>query len=283
MKIKSLIPIAVIIALVAGLVGYRVLSRPQTVVGSAATGRRLAFSEVDHSEFDALLQKYVDQRGLVAYKKWKANAEDTAALDRYLSHLGEVDRSRPAPREAELAYWINAYNALTIKGILEVYPTTSIQKHASAFKYDPTLKYNLWFDLHLRVGERDYNLTEIEHEVLRPMGEPRIHFGLVCAARGCPPLRNRAYRADNLDESLSDNARRFFVREEAFQALEDSRTVLISDLLKWYGTDFAPTPAEQMRKLRPYLPEPETLGWLDDGSPIKVEYLIYDWDLNEQP
>jgi hypothetical protein len=280
---KWLVGIALVTLLIAGALGYRVLSRPQLVVGGSLTGKRVAFTDIDHSSYDALLQKYVDRRGLVAYARWKANAEDRAALDAYLSHLGEADPDRPASRQATLAYWINAYNALTIKGILDVYPTTSIRKHASPVKYDPTLKTNLWFDLHLRVGERRYNLTEIEHEVLRRMGEPRIHFALVCASRGCPPLRNHAYRADNVDDFLGGNARTFFAAEENFIASEDIRTLQISEILKWYAADFGATPQQQIHLLRPYFPETDTLGWLEDGKPIKIEYLSYDWDLNDQP
>lgn len=264
-----------------GLAAWRTLTRTQVTVGGNGTAARIALGDVDHSAFDALLQKYVDRQGLVAYARWKAEAADVQALDDYLAHLASADPEQAASRPAQLAYWINAYNALTLKGILGVYPTSSIRNHASPVKYDPRLKQNLWFDLYLQAGSRKVNLTEIEHQILRPMGDPRIHFGLVCASRGCPPLRQNAYTPANVEAELDANARRFFGREENFQAYEDTRTIHVSELLKWFAEDFGKTPADGVRSLRRFYPEPDTLTWID-REPLKIEYLTYEWDLNDQ-
>jgi hypothetical protein len=277
------IVVAALLALIAGLIGYRMFHRPTTVVGVSPTDvPRASLTAVDHSAFDALLQKYVDRQGFVAYAGWKADPGDVKALDDYLAQLGRVDLAAAASRAAQLAYWINAYNALTLKGVLGVYPTDSIRSHASALRYDPRLKVNLWYDLYLQAGDRQVNLTDIEHKILRPMGDPRIHFGLVCASRGCPPLRMRAYTADNVEAALDDNARRFFAREENFQADSENRSLHFSELLKWYDTDFGRTSEEVVQRVRPFLPEAETLDWLDRGG-FRVEYdLRYEWDLNDQ-
>jgi len=253
------------------------LARHREQVGEAAlAGERPALAAVDHSALDALLKKHVDEQGMVAYRAWKASEQDRKALDDYLAYLGSVDTSSPAPTTAQLAYWINMYNALTIKGILREYPTTSIRNHTPVVG-----GYNIWRDLLLWVDGKSYSLEDIEHKVLRKMGEPRIHFALVCASKGCPPLLNRAYTTAQLEEQLSANARRFFAQPRNFQVDERSRTVHISELLDWYGTDFAPTPAEQLRVLRPAFPASDTLAWLESGN-ITVKYLEYDWSLNDQ-
>jgi hypothetical protein len=231
-------------------------------------------ADLDHSAYDALLQRYVNDQGRVAYAAWKASAADVTALDDYLARLGCVNRARPAPSAAQLAYWVNAYNAVTLRGILREYPTTSIRNHTAKYGY------NLWKDLLLWVDGAEYSLDDVEHAVLRKMGEPRIHFAIVCASVGCPPLRNRAYTAADLDRQLTANAGRFFANPNNFRADAATRTVFLSQLLQWYGTDFGPTPAEQLRVLRRYLPSAETLDWLDGGA--SVRYLDYDWGLNDQ-
>ncbi|MCI0460108.1 MAG: DUF547 domain-containing protein [Gemmataceae bacterium] len=260
---------------IAVFAGGGLLAGSKVLVGRPCTEPdRPSVGKVSHDAFDTLLQKYVDDHGMVTYARWKENTKDIAALDEYLESLSCVDLASPAATEERLAFWINAYNAVTLKGILREYPTTSIRNHTAKLA-----GYNIWKDLCLWVDGKEYSLEDIEHKVLRQMGEPRIHFALVCASRGCPPLANRAYTAAGLVEQLTANARRFFAQPTNFQT--DSRTVHVSQLLKWYGTDFAATPVEQLRLLRPYLPSAENLTWMDRGS-FPVRYLDYDWALNDR-
>jgi hypothetical protein len=235
---------------------------------------RPSLAEVDHSSFDWLLRKYVDERGLVAYARWKAGADDLRALNEYLTRAGSVDLNKAAPKSAQLAYWINLYNALTLAGILREYPTSSIRNHTSRFG-----GYNIWKDLLIWVDGRQLSLEAIEHSILRKMGEPRIHLALVCASRGCPPLWNRAYPAEGLDQQLTANGRRFLARPENFRAAAGSREVCISKLFEWYGTDFAATPAGQLQALASMLPA--GTGWVTQRG-VRVCYLDYDWSLNDQ-
>jgi len=253
-------------------------SRPRVVLeGPAAELPRRSLDQVDHAPFDALLRRYVDGEGLVAYGAWKANAADLKALQEYRAGLGAVHLAQPAARSAQLAFWINLYNALTIEGILREYPTSSIRNHTA-----PVGGYNLWTDLLTTVDGKPHSLDAIEHQVLRgALGEPRIHFALVCAAKGCPPLRNEAYTTARVEEQLHDNARRFFARPANFQADAGSRTVQLSELLDWYGSDFGPTPAEQLKALRPYFPGSAKLGWVEEDG-VTLRFLEYDWALNDQ-
>lgn len=231
-------------------------------------------ADVDHSAYDALLRKYVDDRGLVAYARWKASADDMRALDDYLARAGCVDLKKPADKPAELAYWINLYNALTLKGILREYPTKSIRDHTSRFG-----GYNIWKDLLIWVDGRRLSLNDIEHSILRKMGEPRIHLAVVCASRGCPPLWNRAYSAKGLDEQLRANGRRFLARPENLRADAGAREVCLSKLFEWYGTDFGAVAAEQLKALAPMLPA--GTEWVTQPG-VRVCYLDYDWSLNDQ-
>ena len=261
---------------VALLVGPFVMAGTKVEVGApCAVPDRPSLAEVDQSAWDVLLQKYVNDRSLVAYASWKDSADDLKALDQYLNRMGCVDLSKKASKEAQLAFWINVYNALTVRGILREYPTTSIRNHTAKL-----VGYNIWKDLLIWVDGNQYSLEDIEHKILRKMGEPRIHFAIVCASIGCPPLANRSYTAKDLDSQLGTNARRFFAQSANFRADEPNQTVYISELLKWYGTDFASTPAEQMKVLHSYFPSLNNSAWIEAG--ITVKYLDYNWGLNDQ-
>ena len=140
---------------------------------------RVGFDQYDHRGFDSLLQKYVDQRGNVDYVTWQSNSQDRSILLNYLLGMKSVDTSLQASHQSEMAFWINAYNALTLEGILQLYPTKSIKDHAP-----DASGYNIWDDFKLPVGRQEYSLNDIEHKVLRKMGDPRIHFAIVCASKG---------------------------------------------------------------------------------------------------
>ena len=138
--------------------------------------QQVSIDSIDHGLWNQLLQFYVNKDGQVNYKAWKASDKGSKALDTYLATLSSANPKVQANRANKLAYWVNAYNALTVKGILREYPTTSIRNHTSE-----TGGYNLWKNLYLPVGDSHYSLDSIEHQILRKMGEPRVHFAIVCA------------------------------------------------------------------------------------------------------
>lgn len=235
--------------------------------------QRVSIDQIDHASYDQLLQKYVNDDGMVAYKAWHGNATDRKQLKDYLAHLSQASPKKPASREAKLAYWMNAYNAVTIEGILRVYPTSSIRNHTAK-----VWGYNIWKNLLLHVGEQKFSLEDIEHKVLRKMDEPRIHFAIVCASIGCPRLLNRAYVADSVEEQLATNTKDFFSRSQNLKMT--GNTLALSKIVDWYGTDFAPSPEQQVQKLVKYFPE-STQQVVSKGN-FRVSYQSYDWDLNEQ-
>jgi len=174
--------------------------------------QQISMDEIDHSTYDSLLRKYVDRDDYVNYPAWKQSSPERQSLQNYLAGLSRASTGKPGSREARLAFWINAYNAVTLEEILQVYPTTSIRNHTSRFG-----GYNIWKQLPLQVGDGRYSLHQIEHEILRKMGEPRIHFAVVCASAGCPRLLNEAYTAENLQHQLTANTKDFFSRSQNFR------------------------------------------------------------------
>ena len=254
---------------------------PGVVFAKAPQGKQwpasqqVSIDQIDHSRFDRLLQKYVDADGYVNYKAWKASATDRRELVTYLGELGRASTTKTATRQAKLAFWINAYNALTIEGILQEYPTSSIRNHTAKL-----WGYNIWKNLPLLVGNGQYSLEQIEHEILRKMGEPRIHFTIVCASVGCPRLLNRAYTTTNLESQLTLNTRDFFSRSQNLRADTARKTLDMSSILSWFATDFGKTRADQLRYLREYLPSNAQSVATHPG--VSVSFLDYDWSLNDQ-
>ena len=237
--------------------------------------QRVPLAEVDHLIWTYLVDKYVDDDGFVDYRGWKASAEDRGKLLTYLKLLSKGDPAEPTTKEGQLAFWINAYNAVTVEGILRVYPTKSIRDHTAKF-----FGYNLWEDLKLRVGAGEYSLDTIEHKVLRKLGEPRIHFAIVCASVGCPTLRDEAFVPAKVSEQLADQARDFFGRPKHFQYDAATRTVTLSKILDWFGEDFGDSPGAIMRRVEPYLPGDVREDATAAG--VTLRFRDYDWSLNEQ-
>tara|TARA_R110002049_G_scaffold2750_2_gene21456 strand:- start:239533 stop:240453 length:921 start_codon:yes stop_codon:yes gene_type:complete len=236
----------------------------------------LSMDAIDHQVWDRLLKTYVNDDGLVDYKAWKASIDDVKQLDAYLEMLSSASLSHQATRASKLAFFINAYNAVTVKGILNEYPTTSIRNHTAKL-----FGYNIWEDLQLFVSGTPLSLEAIEHQVLRKMSEPRIHFAIVCASIGCPRLLNEAYLADKLNEQLDRNAKDFFSRSRNFRYDASSQTFYLSSILNWFGEDFGDSKSARLKKISPWLP---AAGGKDQASAGtgSVKFLDYDWGLNEQ-
>jgi len=237
--------------------------------------KRHAIDKIDHTPFSDLLKKYVDADGYVDYGAWKNSAGDRRRLHAYLAELGRADTNKRSSIDVRLAFWINAYNAVTLEGILQVYPTTSIRNHTARF-----VGYNIWKELPLHVGSEQYSLEQIEHEVLRKMNEPLIHFGIVCASIGCPRLRQEAYTEENVRRHLTDNARDFFSRPKNVRADTRDGVLHLSEILSWFGSDFGSTERTQLEAIRPYLPT--SAKPLASNPNTRVRFLDYNWNLNDQ-
>ncbi|WP_173021360.1 DUF547 domain-containing protein [Lewinella sp. W8] len=227
-----------------------------TEVTTAAEPAPQAPTPPDHSAWNALLKQYVSTSGDVNYARLK-NQE--AALDAYLATLAEATPDKDWGRNASMAYWINAYNAFTVKRILDNWPVKSIMDLDGGKTWDVK-----WIDL----DGKTYSLNQIEHEILRPKyGDPRIHFAVNCAAASCPPLANRAFTASNLNGMLESLTRKF-INNGRYNQIE-AGAVKVSKIFDWYGSDFG--------DLRTYLNK-----YLDDpiAESTEIQFRDYDWSLN---
>ena len=250
---------------------------PKVSVGSAVpTNQQVSMDHINHLAWDALLRKYVDPNGRVNYRAWQSSQTDSNALTKYLSTLSTASTSIRASKPATMAYWINAYNAVTIQGILREYPTTSIRNHTARL-----YGYNIWKDLLLNVGGKQVSLNQMEHEVLRKMGEPRIHFAIVCASHSCPRLLSEAYVADKLEQQLTVNTKNFFANSENFRYDARGKRFQLSSILDWFASDFGSDQAAQLKTIARYLPDKASYQAALSNN-VKVAYLKYDWSLNDQ-
>ncbi|MCU0615512.1 MAG: DUF547 domain-containing protein [Gemmatimonadaceae bacterium] len=246
------------------------------ILCATAAASRLSAQAVSHEPFDRLLRAHV-RDGLVDYDAF-ARAPEFA---RYLAHLAATDPAR-LPRSEQLAFWINAYNAYTIAQINAHGERTSIKNINRSLGLVST--GGAWRERMATVAGVRYTLDEIEHQRIRPVfREPRIHFALVCAAIGCPPLRSEAYVGDRLDAQLDEQARQFLLRSPMKNRVDSAtNTVHLSRIFDWYGGDFAPDRAGMLRWLARYWPAGTERRVLERGQ-ARVQWTPYDWSLNRQP
>ena len=180
---------------------------------------------INHGGYDRLLKKYVDQNGLVAYEKWKGNADDRKALTTYLEQFAAGGSS--ASGSERYASLINAYNALVLNWILQNYPTESIWALKNSFK-----------EKRHKVGGEMVSLNDIENSALRPEFGYRTHAVLVCAARSCPPLQRSACTGGQLDEQCDHAYRVWLGRTDLNEFLVDKNEANVSSIFKWFKGDF---------------------------------------------
>jgi len=276
-KMSRMFQNAALAILLVAATGQIALAGSKVYVGiQNPSGGQVSMDRIDHSVWNSILRKYVDQNGMVNYRALKASSSDVKALDGYLAKLSTANTRVRAARDAQLSFWINAYNAVTMRGILREYPTTSIRNHTAK-----VWGYNIWKDLQLYVGGQPYSLEQIEHQVLRKMGEPRIHFAIVCASVGCPRLLNEAYVASKVQQQLETNAHDFFSRPQNFRYDQRNRRFEMSSILSWFGTDFGADQAAQLRTIAPWLPD-EASRQAATQNAVSLSFLDYDWSLNEQ-
>lgn len=268
---KRMIALGVLVA--AGVAFFGLDGQAEVYLGQQVSPTT-PVDRIDHSAWKRLLQKYVDEDGMVNYRSWRDNAADRQSLSDYLSHLSTADVGPESSHDGRLAFWINAYNAVTVHGILREYPTSSIRNHTPR-----VVGYNIWKHLQLYVGGRPYSLNDIEHKVLRRMEEPQIHFAIVCASIGCPRLLNEAYVPDRVHEQLDANSRDFFSRSQNFRYRDGA--IYLSSILDWFGRDFGSSQDRQLKRIANWLPQEEAQTAAKSGR-VDVRFLDYDWNLNEQ-
>lgn len=212
---------------------------------------------IDHSKWTELLKKHVSDKGNVNYKGFKS---DYTLLKLYLNSLSEKIPDDTWSKPEKLAYWINAYNAFTIKLIVDRYPIKSIKDIENA-----------WDFRFIKLEKKWYTLNDIEHKILRKMNEPSIHFAIVCASVSCPKLQNEAFFGPTMKQQLDEATTEFLIDSSKNEISEN--TIKLSKIFKWFSKDFKK--------------DGSIIDFLNKYSEItisqnaKKSYKAYNWDLNE--
>ncbi|MCM4171949.1 DUF547 domain-containing protein [Arenibacter sp. TNZ] len=228
----------------------------KTVNGSLASAANIYVIRIDHTQWTQLLKKYVTGEGKVDYKGF---LQDKSKLEDYLNSLGAQVPTNDWNVQEQLAYYINLYNAHTVKLILQNYPVKSIKDIDGA-----------WTKEFIKIGDKELSLGALEHSILRKMNEPRIHFAINCASGSCPKLLNEAYTPEKLNEQLEKVTLGFINSDN--NTISTNKLEL-SRIFKWYKSDFK---------------DGELISYIDPYTEVKIDpkakisFKEYDWNLNEQ-
>ena len=214
---------------------------------------------VSHSSWDALLSKHVTSEGKVNYDGFKT---DIAKLDKYLKLIGDNEAKTGWSQAEKKAFWLNAYNAWTIKLVLERYPVNSI-KDVSAKPWDKRF---------IKIGANTHTLNDIENKIIRrQFKDARIHFAVNCAAISCPKLSNKAFTVKNVEKELDRLTKEFF-KSDNVKLVEKSAQ--LSKIFEWYADDFIQESESVLKFVEQY-------SGMTFHPKVKVSYLDYSWKLNK--
>ncbi|WP_454061165.1 DUF547 domain-containing protein [Candidatus Nitrospira salsa] len=229
----------------------------------------------DFSKWDDLLKKYVAEVTIdgvnihaVDYQKLGKDPDYRALV----KDLEAVSLANVETKQDKLAFWINVYNVMAVKMVLDHYPVESIKDAGSFFQ-------SVWKKDVGTVGGITRTLNEIEHDILRKLGEPRIHVAIVCTSVSCPDLRKEAYTVKQLDVQLDDQMRTFLANTEKGLRVENGENrIYLSSIFKWFKEDFD-AKGGVMTFVTPFAPD-KVQATLKNEK-LHISYLDYNWDLNE--
>lgn len=232
----------------------------------------------DVALYDKILQTYVDEEGFVDYAGIKKN--EIKNIETLAKQLAEMSpNSHPdkfQTREAQMAYWFNAYNLLIVKKIVDNYPTESIKDI-----YWPGAR--VWIVDH-EVGKEELSFNNIEHDIIRPtFKDARIHYAVNCASYGCPKLQNRAFTPENVEALMNKGLKEFFESERNYKVDKDNKTIYLSAILDWFKEDFYDEDKDETVKDYLINKAPKHVADFVKANPdYEIDYIEYDWNLNEQ-
>jgi hypothetical protein len=224
----------------------------------------------DHSIWTELLQKHVSEEGQVNYRGF---IKDSLRLNEYLNLLSShaPDKKKWSDEE-QLAYWINVYNAFTVKIVTDHYPVESIKEIGG--RVNIPLVSTVWDVKFIDIGGKEIDLNTVEHGIIRKeFDEPRIHFAVNCASYSCPILLNEAYLPEKLEEQLERQTIRF-INDERFNIIKSPEEASLSKLFQWYRGDFRKDGKSVIDYVNQY-------SEIRLNADARISYLDYDWNLNE--
>ena len=227
-------------------------------------------ADFDHSKFDHILKTYVDAEGRVDYNGIAADN----TFREYMKSL-ENAKADDLSRDGQLAFWINAYNAVTIDKVIKWKPKKSVRETFVPGVWTGTKFFTS--QQHTVAGQR-LSQDDIEHEILRKrFKDPRIHFAIICASSGCPLLPQIAYTAENVQSRLEEETRKYLHSDRGLQIDYVENTMKLSKLFDWFAGDFESKAGSVTNFIKPYLDE-KAVAFLDRMP--KTSYIPYDWALN---
>lgn len=227
---------------------------------------------VDHRDWSDFLERYVatSSDGAVGVAYDEVTADDRQLLDGYLAQLQSTPVLKLTKQE-QLSYWINLYNAATVKVVLDEWPVESIRDIK-----DGLFSSGPWGAKRLKIESKEVSLNDIEHRILRPIWrDPRIHYALNCASIGCPDLISTAFTSENTEQLLNSAATTFVNDPRAINA--GSGKIIVSSIYHWFRQDFGNTDAEVLDHIRKFA-NTEVVKSLEGIN--KIDDHFYDWSIN---
>ncbi|MCA9400185.1 MAG: DUF547 domain-containing protein [Candidatus Omnitrophica bacterium] len=221
---------------------------------------------VDYTPYAKVLHEFVNAQGLVDYEGLQKNRRE---FDRFMDIIEHFDVGTLDETQAK-AFWINAYNAVTLKVVLDAYPVRGIR----------WINFGLVWEWKRDVAGQKLSLGHIEHKILRPMGDPRIHFAINCASIGCPKLPNEPFYPQSLDAQLDHETRRFINDPQKVYLDRKANILYFSAIFQWFKKDFLISHSGITDYIRGYLNEADQ-DFINNHK-IKTKVLDYDWGLNKQ-
>ena len=234
-----------------------------------------------HARWTEVLSAHVHGEGF----DYKSLKEDRSGLDAYLGSLESVQPEEFAAwsRAQKYAFWIDAYNAYTVKRVVDAYPIASIQDLGDANGKVWDQEFIPLGKLFAEAAERKLSLNDIENKILRPtFKDARVHAAINCASRGCPPLLGRAFVAERLDDQLDEQVERWLGDPSRNRFDSKQKKVVVSKIFEWFKDDFARDAGSVQAWLAQHAPEKERV-WLGSAEDLKIEFQDYSWKLNDYP
>ncbi|MDA9918613.1 DUF547 domain-containing protein [Erythrobacter sp.] len=275
--VKALKPF-IILGILPALVGCAAIERLAIPKSEAISTELQAFgtqSQISNQAWDAFLENYTElgTDNLVRVNYLAVTTDDKQKLEAYIDSLEALDTSLYT-RDAQLAYWINLYNAATVSVILDNYPVDSIRDITSGL-VDP----GPWNEKRIVANGRELSLNDIEHGIVRPLWpeEPRIHYAFNCAAIGCPNLAQSAYTAENITQRLQENAV-LYVNDPRGVSVAADGSLTVSKIFNWYRDDFGRSDEAIINHLKLFA-KPDLKQALEQTN--SIDQYAYDWSLND--
>jgi len=223
--------------------------------------------QVSHQAWDRIVQAHV-RDGQVDYSAIQTDSR----LDGYLRELTRIDPAKLPTKQHQLAFWINAYNAFAVKGILDHYSPMTLWG-----------RYRYFIGRDYQVGGATINLYDLERQVLiEQFHEPLMHFAIVCASTSCPKLQSWAYQPDQLDHQLNHAARGFINDPTRNRFDRKQKVASLSMIFQWFENDFSEAAGSVSAYIARYVDDPELAKELAQPG-YRIEFLEYDWSLNGVP